>query len=70
MVEKIYLSGVMFNIVYNESAHENVKNLQFLFTMFRKKSTFKKKIVVDETLVCCSTPIYLSSTPFQIPIIS
>ena len=45
MVEKTFLYGISFNIAYNESGHENRKNVKYLFfhSIQKKISVFLKQ---------------------------
>ena len=53
--------GHIFNIAYNESAHESMKK-----SLEDDIKVLKTETVVDEIVVCHPIYIYLSRTAFQI----
>ena len=58
MIGKIFLQGVRFDIVYNESVHENMKDY-FYLTEFRTKiSVFLKTKMEVSSWVIMQTYIY------------
>ena len=69
MVRKIFVYGIRFNIVYNESGHQNMNNFEYLFFhRVKNKNTnlFKTEIEGHET----NLHIYLSNRILQIQIIT
>ena len=71
MVRKVFLYETRFNIVYNESGHKTINNVEYLFfTEFRKNiNLLKTEIKGQEQALCCHTHIYLSNKTIQIQII-
>ena len=63
MIGQIFLPGVRFDMVYNESAHENMKHLVLISQSSNKVIKVKTKMVVDGTVVCVTIHIAVSSTP-------
>ena len=73
MVGKIFLQRISFAIVYNESAHEYMKNVEYLFSFSAEKiSIFLKQRWRGRKhqVLCCHTHIYLSNRTLQIQLIS
>ena len=70
IVGKIFLYGLRFDIVYNETPHENMKNLENLFFSQCSENLFKTEMEVHETALCHHTHISLSNRSLQIQIIS
>ena len=69
MIGNIFLDGIRFNIVYNESAHENMtKGEHIVSHRVQKKiiNLFKTEMDGRETVLCCHTNIYLSNKTLQI----
>ena len=53
MVKKISLCGVMFDIVYNESFHENMKNLEN--DVFSQRVQKQLSILLKTGMVVCES---------------
>ena len=56
MAGKIFLYVISFNIVYNESAHENMKNVEYLFcpqSSGKNINIFKTQMEGQDTALCC-----------------
>ena len=59
MVGNIFLDGISFNIVYNESDHENMKHLEYLFFTQKTLIFLKQRWrVMKQYCVIIETCIY------------
>ena len=70
MVAKIFLYGISFNIVYNESDHKNIIILNPFRSSGKKYHLKKTEMEEHETALFCHTHIYRSNRTPQIQIIS
>ena len=70
----IWLERISFDIEYNELAHENITNVEYLFVHRVEKTDninlFKMEMEGHKTALIPDTNIYLSSTTLQSQIIS
>ena len=57
MIGKVFMYGISFSVVYNETGHKNMTNVEYLFSHSSGKNInlLKTKMEGHEPALCCHT---------------